>query len=74
MRTSFKSLNSKSDGAPTASSTTLSYVFIVMDNKLKENDMKWTISSSFLFPSQLGGDHAPTLETQWGSAVLRIFS
>lgn len=71
MRTSLKSLNSKSDGAPTASSTTLSYV---MDNKLKENNIKWTFSLPILFPSQPGGDHAPTLETHLRSAVLRIFS
>jgi len=44
MRTIFKSLNCKSDGAPTASSATTSYVFIIMDNKLKENNTKWTFS------------------------------
>lgn len=74
MRTSFESLNSKSGKGPTASSTTPSYVFIVMDNKLKKNNMKWTFSLPILFPSQPGGDHAPTLETHLGSAVLRIFS
>lgn len=71
MRTSFKSLNSKSDGAPTLSSTTPSYL---MDNKLKKNNMKWTFSLPILFPSKPGGNHAPTLETHLGSAVLRIFS
>lgn len=40
MRTSFMSLNSKSDEAPIVISTTPSYVFIVMDNKQKENDRK----------------------------------
>lgn len=71
MRTS---LNTKSDGVPNASSATPPYVFIITDNKLKENNIKWTFSLLILFPSQHGGDLTPTLETHLGSAVLRILS
>lgn len=67
-------LSTKSDGAPTATSTAPPYVFIIMDNKLKENNIKWTFSLLILFPSQHGGDHAPALETHLGSAVQRILS
>lgn len=73
MRTSSKSLNTKSDGAPTANAATPSYVFFITDNKLKESNVKRTFSSPILFPSQPGGDHAPNLEAHLGLAVLRIF-
>lgn len=68
------SLNTKFDGAPNASSTTPPYVFIIMDNKLKENNIKLTFSLLILFPSQHGGDQTPTLETHLGSAFQRILS
>lgn len=70
----FKSLNCKSNGAPTASSSLPTYTFIIMGNKLKENNMKLTFS--FLLPSssQPGGDHAPTLETHLSSTVLGILT
>lgn len=74
MRTSLKSLNCKSNGAPTASSSPPFYTFIIMGNKLKENNMKLTFSLLLPSSSQPGGDHAPTLETRLSSTVLGILT
>lgn len=57
-----------------ASSSPLSYTFIVTGNKLMGNNIKLTFS--LLIPSSIqpGGDHAPTLETSLSSTLFGILT
>lgn len=57
-----------------ASSSPPSYTFIIMGNKLKENNMKLTFSLLIPSSSQPGSDHALTLETSLSSTELGILT